>query len=336
MESVNTMLHGFQEPSESYDSLTQDLEKQAPKKDDFEVAMSTPDASGMVHFGEDKPAKASPGFEDDFSEDTVFVQEPAEWTPAGQDGLASAISDMKDADEEEALKEDQLKGHGVLSAIGMQEDEDPMETIFVQEEATWEPQGQDGMAKDIESAKSQEAADEAEENHLRGETVLSAVGITQDDDNSINYDDISDEDLGLVQVSATADDDAWVPKGQPGLANQIRDTKDSDEENEMKEDGLKGHSMLSAAGVGETEFLQQDAVSSWKPKGQAVKKVKSYDNAQSDTEEDEFEHDEKYMDDGIEGDDMLSAVGMGDHLKPTDEVGELGTLKAEDLDLDLV
>merc|ERR1719398_216538 len=99
------MLHGFQEPKNNHDSLAEDLEKQAPKKDDLEVALA-PDATGLVHFdqADDKPKSAIPDMTD-FADDIEFVQAPEEWTPSGQDGLGDTITSLKDEDEEAAMKE---------------------------------------------------------------------------------------------------------------------------------------------------------------------------------------------------------------------------------------
>merc|ERR1711924_66552 len=104
-----------------------------------------------------------------------------------------------------------------------------------------------------------------------------------------------------------------------------------DEAASLKEDGLKGTHLLSSAGIGseeETEFLQADKVADWTPKGQAVKASRTY---KDDAEEKESS---SLQEDGLEGDDVLSAVGMGDHMV-NDEMSELGTIKADELDLDL-
>lgn len=339
MISVDNMLHGFQTPDNKYDSLTEDLEKQAPKKDDLDVAL-TPDASGMVHFDEpEEKHSAIP----DFSEDIEFVQSPEEWTPSGQDGLADVISKAKDDQEEDEMKEDMLEGHGVLSAVGLADDEtqDPLlDLSLVQTEASWEPSGQEGLPEMIAQSKKDEQEEEDKENGLKGMSVLSAVGITKDADDVENA-DFSDEELGLVQVAVSADDGAWVPSGQSGLSSAIKKSKDEDEAAEMKEDGLKGHSMLSAAGMSddteqdddeETMFIQ-DKVAEWTPVGQ---KVKAKDSQSYEEKKEKEEQESSYLDDGLDGDSLLSAVGLGDHMKPSDEAADLGTLKADDLDLDLV
>jgi len=332
MISVDNMLSRFQEPTHNYDSLTEALEQQAPKKDDLDIAL-TPDATGLVHF-EDAPEK-TPSAIPDFSDDIEFVQAPDEWAPSGQSGLGESISSLKDEDEEDAMKEDHLDGHSVLSAVGLaDEEEDTPLFSLVQTEATWEPSGQQGMTDMIEKSKFEDKTMEDKENGLTGETLLSAVGITNDADD-IEGADFSDEELGLVQVSASADDGTWVPGGQSGLATHIQDAKNDDEEASMKEDGLKGHSILSAVGANdddETMFIQ-DKVAEWTPMGQKVHSSQNYEDQKENKEEEEMP---SFMDDGLDGDDLLSAVGMGAHMKPKDEAADLGTLKAEDLDLDLV
>lgn len=92
MRSVDEMLEGFQAPSgDDYNSLTEALEKQAPKKDDLDVALSSaiPDAQGVIHFGGEKP-------KDPLAAELEFVQ-VEDWTPSGQEGLSQAISDAKDS-----------------------------------------------------------------------------------------------------------------------------------------------------------------------------------------------------------------------------------------------
>lgn len=337
MESVDNMLHGFQAQTQAhtYDSLTEALEKQAPKQDDLDVALA-PGPDGLVHYNSLAPKKAISAIPD-FSEDLEFMQAPEDWTPSGQGGLSDTINDMKAADEEEALKEDHLQGHSVLSAIGITEDEDDTPLFsLVQTDATWEPEGQAGMSDAIKQSKAQAQESEDKENGFKGESVLSAVGITQDAADDVENADFSDEELGLslVQVDATAD---WVPAGQPGLSGAIQHRKDDDEATEMKEDGLKGHSILSAVGAqdeededDETMFIQ-DQVADWKPKGQKVGSSQTYEN----TKEKKQEMPEWTEDDGLEGDNLLSAVGMGG-FSSKDEAADLGMLKDEDLDLDLV
>lgn len=326
MTSVDDMLHGFQTPTQdSYSELTEELEKQAPKKTDLDVALSAqmPNAQGIIKVvGDEK--KASRPEEELFAEEMNFVQE---WTPMGQSGLAGRIDEVKASDEEESLKEDRLEGHGLLSSIGLEKDEDDdvFGTVFVQEEATWEPQGQEGLSDQLATASDEDDEAEAEEMGLKGDSLLGAVGIQSDED-------YSDEELGLVQVEASE----WVPQGQGGLANAIQDREEDDEAAAVKEDGLQGTSLLSAVGVhteaAETSFVQ-DSVTEWKPKGQKVH-VKHY-HEHKEEEASEYMAARGLHADGLEGDSLLSAVGLGDHMKAEDEMSDLGTIKEDELELDL-
>jgi hypothetical protein len=325
MRSVDEMLAGFQQPSQdSYSSLTDDLKKQAPKKDDLEVALSgaMPDAAGIIHLDQKK---------DPLSVELNFVQ-VEDWSPSGQEGLSDAISDAKSADEEEALKQDQLKGRGVLSAVGLASEEDESEpdpfegTMFVQEDATWEPQGQEGFSAAVDKARAEDEEDEAKLAGLHGDGLLSAVGIGSSAEDTI--DDFADNELGLVQVDASE----WVPQGQMGMAQSIQDAEAEDETAAVKEDGLKGTSLLGAAGLSqeseETQFVQ-DSVSNWTPKG-----VEHPEEDESELENN-YKHDKALHEDGLEGESVLSAIGMGDHMKAADEMSDLGTIKEDEFDLDL-
>jgi hypothetical protein len=325
MRSVDEMLAGFQQPSQdSYSSLTDDLKKQAPKKDDLEVALSgaMPDAAGIIHLDQKK---------DPLSVELNFVQ-VEDWSPSGQEGLSDAISDAKSADEEEALKQDQLKGRGVLSAVGLASEEDESEpdpfegTMFVQEDATWEPQGQKGFSAAVDKARAEDEEDEAKLAGLHGDGLLSAVGIGSSAEDTI--DDFADNELGLVQVDASE----WVPQGQTGMAQSIQDAEAEDETAAVKEDGLKGTSLLGAAGLSqeseETQFVQ-DSVSNWTPKG-----VEHPEEDESELENN-YKHDKALHEDGLEGESVLSAIGMGDHMKAADEMSDLGTIKEDEFDLDL-
>lgn len=73
-------------------------------------------------------------------------------------------------------------------------------------------------------------------------------------------------------------------------------------------------------------LLQKDAVADWNPKGQEI------DNENYDEEEEEKKEQQPWNkpDDGLYGDDVLSAVGMGQHKKVQNE-GELGAISADDL-----
>lgn len=154
-------------------------------------------------------------------------------------------------------------------------------------------------------------------------TALSAVGIASDADDDAGF---TSEDLGLVQVEASE----WVPQGQTGLADTIHDREADDEAAEVKSDGLKGTSLLSAVGMSEETAFVQDAVAEWKPKGQHYEEKETFEESDS-----AFKMEQKLHDDGLEGEGVLSAIGMAEQNKPADEMADLGTIKDDELDLDL-
>merc|ERR1719230_2566621 len=93
----------------------------------------------------------------------------------------------------------------------------------------------DAIAKARESA----AADEDEVDGMTGHDILSAAGIQGSDHEAAELLFYQEEDF---------EGEEWAPKGQPGLAADIMNAKKSDQENEMSNDGLRGHSVLSCGG----------------------------------------------------------------------------------------
>merc|ERR1711871_32605 len=255
-----------------------------------------------------------------------------DWEPHGQEELAQEIEAAKTKEEQSALKADGMKGDTLFSAAGVGQDMDKdsmFETVFVQESATeWKPSGQTNLGTAISEAHEADEAAQAKEDGLQGDTVFSAAGIrTADEEDS---DDFVNE-LSLLQTQASAE---WVPQGQSNLGSEIKAAEQEEEETQIKADGLKGDTVMAAAGIEDDDeesiLLQNDAVKDWSPKGQKIK-AQEHDK-DDDATADEKER-ERALDDGIYGDDLLSAAGMGDHKKNTDEAGELGTMTSEDFDV---
>merc|ERR1712224_678934 len=117
-------------------------------------------------------------------------------------------------------------------------------------------------------------------------------------------------------------------------------TKAHEEEKDHTAD-LQGHNILSAVGITkdedaeETFFLQQPAKGAiddfWTPKGQQLAKETSQEEKKQPVKKVVKQHE----DDDLEGQDILSAVGLGHHLRHGDEADVIGKVKAEDFDLDL-
>jgi hypothetical protein len=319
------MLHDYQKPGEDTE-LTKQLEAAAPQTDDLDVAFS-PDKLGLVKFKKGKAVFEPPADEED------YLIQVDDWEPHGQEELADQIEAAKTKEEQSTLKADGMEGDDVISAAGVGQDMDKdsmFETVFVQESATeWQPAGQESLGNAISAAHDEDEAAQVKADGLEGDGVFSAAGIrTADEEES---DDFVNE-LSLLQTQASAD---WVPQGQSNLGSQIKAASQEEEENQIKEDGLKGDTMMAAAGIEEEEeesiLLQNDAVSDWSPKGQQIKGAQEATNNEEATDK-QKEH-EKTLDDGIYGDDLLSAAGMGDHKRSTDEAGELGTITSDDLDV---
>lgn len=310
MNAVDDMLKGFQTEKDN-NEFAQALKDSAPKKDDLEASLS-PERLGFV-----PPTPQLQLIQDD----------EADWTPKGQAGMQDQIDSVKDDEEAEKLKADGLEGSTVLSAVGMADDENDE---LVQE---WQPAGQSGIAEAIESKKDDDEAAQLKEDGLEGSSLLSAVGMgndEEDDDSGLNT-----EDLMLLQVPAT---DEWVPQGQGGLSDQIRAVAEDQEKDELKQDGLEGASVLSAVGLThddeDEEFIQQED-NDWHPKGQQIKQSKTYDEEEETTRTHTPAYDED-MYDGLQPDTtILGAIGLGHHMKPSDEASELGKINPDDIDLSL-
>jgi hypothetical protein len=184
---------------------------------------------------------------------------------------------------------------------------------LVQESAAdWVPKGQDDLSSAVQAAHAEDSQDLLASDDLKGDHLLSSAGIEGDDSEEADPNSSDFGDLNLVQEASSE----WVPKGQPGMKQQIDDLKSKEQESQLKDDGLKGRTVLSSVGMKgdkedplEFEFVQDD--SEWTPKNslsQQVEQIKQEDQK------------EKLKSDGLKGDSVLGSVGLDDDSK--DENGD--------------
>merc|ERR1711865_656584 len=359
--SVFDSLHQSSEPKEDKD-FTEVLEAAAPHKTDLDVALS-PTKLGLIKYHNGKAYLTNPtedndsdneeliqwqpegqdglsaqiesakdaddqadlkeeDLEDDFlvgnqdtdEEDEMFLQvTDNEWKPSGQSGLDSAIEAASANDEEAAIKADGLKGTGLLSSAGI----DSEETMLMQmSDSEWKPTGQEDLATALSAARDSDEADQIKADGLKGTSMLSAAGI---------HDGAEDEEEEAPETFFLQEPTAWTPSGQAGMTEQIESAEESDEQAEIKADGLKGQSVLSAAAIDEDE--DEEMIQEWTPVGQKVT-VQTYEDHEQEKDTDPW----NTPDDGLDGNDILSAVGMENHKKTDSD--EEGLISAEDLGLD--
>merc|ERR1711871_151049 len=333
MASIDDMLHRFQTtPSKTEDELTNELVKNAPHKNKLAL---DPAALGIGI------ARELPTGQEMMEGSNLLQEEAEEWNPSGQGGLAAQIKAAQEEEEENEAKEDGIKGDGVLGAVGIKTADDVMDArdmLFVQVEArddsgaSWTPSGQNGLSHHLKAAHQADALaqQKAESDVFQGDGILSAVGM-KEQPRDVPYDmvpqfDASDlmHDDVLTQVSAS-----WSPSGQAGLSDAIKHAKDEDEAEAIKEDGLGGDTVLTAANAPDTLLIQRsaedDKVLNWKPKGilglkgahkvhQGVHHLHTAKPEKAQIGEHEF-HWQMKDDDGLDGDGILSAVSLGHHLK---------------------
>jgi len=182
-------------------------------------------------------------------------------------------------------------------------------------------------------------------------------------DTSIPTDE--DEDDFLVQTDAS--DEAWVPHGQAGMSDAINKVKQDAQIKQLKDDGLKGDSVLDAVGItghaavdpaiptlsaddlysGDEEdmmlfqapgsnFEGGDLKEKKAPKaGDNANEIEVNDLPQARELTSDYDYDGSAIKEPKEeplGDNILSAVGMsGGH---NNEIEQLGAIHAEDLELD--
>jgi len=354
MQSFDDMLHKFQHPPDN--QLTATLVSQAPKKDDIDVVLA-PDQLGIVPAKKHLPsanelnlapeAKKNPSpLEASLKladEEYGLIQEYSEeWRPSGQAGLDQVIKSAKVEDEKEAVKADGLKGTSVLSASGLDKYseysmDEARDMLFVQVAASddtgaeWRPKGQGTLNNQLKHAHQAEAAyartHAAKEDGLKGDGLLSAVGIKQKPKPGSMDDlvpDISADDLmSFTQVEAQE----WVPRGQAGMSSAIKAASISDEADAVKADGLGGTDILSASKPPPTVLLQkeahQDKVANWKPSNGILKGahkahqgMHTFHKSKKGLKKHKLPSYMKPHD--LDGDTILSAVSMGHHIKKKD------------------
>merc|ERR1719197_784682 len=97
-----------------------DLLKVAPKaEDDFAVK---PNRFGVVPQKKGIHPVVNENMDDLDNDDDILLQTGGDWTPQGQPGLAAEISKSREKEEADEMKSDGLKGHSVLSAVGLTKD----------------------------------------------------------------------------------------------------------------------------------------------------------------------------------------------------------------------
>lgn len=340
MASFDNMLHDFQKPSEhQYDDLTENLKQVAPHADAFDLALR-PDANGdirqtkMATFDTsiDQPKKDLLGHA--FS----LVQtdsDSGDWEPSGQNGMSAAIAKAKADDEAAEDKADGFSAsNDILSAANM--DQEASELLFYQEEdfsgEDWTPAGQTGLSDAITKARQDTYDDEIRHDGLKGNGLLSAAGIAQKED--------EEEDLDLVSF-VQVETSEWHP--QDSLGESISKARQAEEEARATNMDLEGNTLLSAAGIHteeekevdplETLFIQEDA--SWSPKGQQLQKDDEEDEEPKKDEHSVTKIVKQHSHDDMEGMNILSAVGLGHHLRKGDEADDIGRVDADDFDFSL-
>jgi len=233
------------------------------------------------------------------------------WAPV--DKVFKDFTTNPEAEEEEDEKEDKLVSQTPKQLGFPTYDENGLPDLNLVQE--WTPKGQGDLAGAVQAAHEQDDQDLMDSDDLKGEHVLSAVGV--DGDESAEADPNSSDfgDLNLVQVKGSSSD--WVPKGQPGMKEKIDSLKDEENDYKLKSDGLKGTTVLSSVGMKgdkedplEFEFVQEED-SSWTPKNPLSAQVAQIK---------EDEHREKLKSDGLKGNSVLSSAGLDDDSK--DENGD--------------
>jgi len=289
-----------------------------------------------------------PTYDENGMPDLNLLQDDGSWSPEGQVDLADAVKAAHDNEEEEKLKSDGLSGDHLLSSAGLEEDssseDDPTNDDFgdlglvqVQDsDSEWVPMGQEGIKQKLDMVRSDEHKRKLKEDGLKGDHLLSSVGMDRD----------PLDDIQFVQESA---DSEWVPTGQPGMSDVIDHAKEEEQKKKRSEDGLKGDHLLSSVGLEGDSDAHEDAdvadetffVQRWTPKPLLKSNAdddhkmtvhSSASAADQDGLEDEDESEEiEKLSDASMGSDILEAGNLG-HLKmKDDDYDKIGTLTTEDI-----
>merc|ERR1711988_1677837 len=143
-------------------------------------------------------------------------------------------------------------------------------------------------------------------------------------------------DINFVQIEDYGEQ-PWQPKGQEGLAHDIKVASAEDEKDALKDDGLEGDSVLAAGGIGKysvaeardmlfvQEYASDDTGAVWTPSGQATlnSQVKQ---AKADALKAEKEG---KSEDVSMGSSVLSSVGIKQIQERSDDL--VPEIKPEDL-----
>jgi len=281
----------------------------------------------------------------------------------GLNAVDSMVSGWRQEDSDESEEKNDLKKFDkglaldpkAMGIVTFNKDGTPNLNLL-QQDSTWTPSGQQGLDGELKQAHHEQENTQRKEDGLKGDDVLSSVGLEGDE----KKDSDSYDDLQLIQE----EDDSWEPQGQSGLSGAIRSAHEAEAAKQIKRDGLKGNDVLASVGMesagtsteeedptdigdlfghdsesSETEFMQE-----WKPKGQNLEgtpeeamekeeKAEANDLVPYKAKKDEdfsLTADEK---DGGEGGDILGAVGIKNEDDQEDEVAKLGTLTTDDIQL---
>merc|ERR1712098_603147 len=122
-----------------------------------------------------------------------------------------------------------------------------------------------GLQNKINKAKAEEAKERARQDGIKGNSLLSASGMGghegKSETSKYDFDDVE-----FIQM----------PKGQDGLQEKINKAKADEAKERARQDGIKGNSLLSSAGMGDhqgkdetskydfddVEFIQRPELSS--------------------------------------------------------------------------
>merc|ERR1711990_322612 len=267
----------------------------------------------------------------------------------GLNAVDSMVSGWRQEDSDESEEKNDLKKFDkglaldpkAMGIVTFNKDGTPNLNLL-QQDSTWTPSGQQGLDGELKQAHHEQENTQRKEDGLKGDDVLSSVGLEGDE----KKDSDSYDDLQLIQE----EDDSWEPQGQSGLSGAIRSAHEAEAAKQIKRDGLKGNGVLASVGMesagtsteeedptdigdlfghdsesSETEFMQE-----WKPKEE---KAEANDLVPYKAKKDEdfsLTADEK---DGGEAGDILGAVGIKNEDDKEDEVEKLGTLTTDDIQL---
>lgn len=153
----------------------------------------------------------------------------------GQHGLAEKLKSVRSDEIQERRKADGLDGEMVLSSVGisggMSTPEDPTSSNFDdmelvqsmdEDDQSWTPSGQAGLAQQLEEKHKQEYQSQLKEDGLKGNDMLSSAGMASDE----HQNDSDMMDLELVQQ--------WNP------VNNLRGASPQEKAKKEERDAMEG------------------------------------------------------------------------------------------------